>query len=125
MPDNDGTVGDLWDGDEHLAFTLEDVERTSKVPGETAIPLGVYEIIITPSPRFKRLLPLLIDVPNFDGIRIHPGNTTLDTDGCILVGGEFQGEVLGQSQQAFDPLFARIQDAKNRGEKVTIEITNG
>jgi hypothetical protein len=125
MPDNDGTVGELWEGDEWICFTLEDVERVTKIPGETAIPLGTYEIIVTPSPRFKRPLPLLIDVPNFDGIRIHPGNTTLDTDGCILVGSEFQGEVLGQSQAAFDPLFARIQDAKSRGEKVTIEITNG
>ena len=56
-----------------------------KIKGKTAIPAGKYEVVVTMSNRFKRLMPLLLDVEGFDGIRIHGGNSHDDTDGCLLI----------------------------------------
>lgn len=69
-----------------VCYTLEDVVRSGpKVPGETAIPAGTYPLLITYSNRFKRLLPLVDNVPGFAGIRMHGGNTSANTEGCLLV----------------------------------------
>ena len=67
------------------------------MPSQTAIPLGRYRLSITPSARFKEDLPLLADVPGFEGIRIHAGNTHEDTEGCLLVGQMLTGLALGPS----------------------------
>src|SRR3972149_10690167 len=81
------TIGELFVDGVFECFTLEDVVRDDeKIKKVTAIPDGIYTVLVTWSPRFKRQLPLLIDVPGFDGIRIHPGNTADDTEGCLLVG---------------------------------------
>lgn len=93
------TIGELTiAGVEHVCFTLEDKDRRLtqtdsisaikqiKVPGETAIPYGRYEVIMTYSNRFKQTMPLLLGVPGFEGIRIHSGNTDDHTEGCILCG---------------------------------------
>ena len=82
------TIGALSVDGVFVCFTLEDQVRTAgvKVPGQTAIPAGIYRLVITPSERFKEDLSLLLDVPGFEGIRIHAGNTREDTEGCILVG---------------------------------------
>ncbi len=94
-------------------FTLEDVERPVKVKGETAIPKGTYKVIINESKRFKRLLPLLLNVPSFEGVRIHSGNTNHDTEGCILVGQTRHKNYIGQSRKAFNKLFKKMQNAKD------------
>jgi hypothetical protein len=99
-------------------FTLEDVERPVKIKSETAIPKGTYKVIINQSNRFKRLLPLLLNVPEFEGVRIHPGNTNHNTEGCILVGQTRKKDYIGQSRKAFDKLFKKMQAAKN----ITIKI---
>lgn len=123
----DSTTGDLYINGVWEACVLEDCVRTGpKVPGETAIPAGEYEILLTWSPRFKTILPLLIDVPGFDGIRIHPGNTADDTEGCLLVGEKIiqHGGVpfLTHSRRAFERLFARLEEAAKRREKLFIEV---
>ncbi len=120
------THGDLFIGDDWECYTLEDFVRPEgiKIPGETAIPAGSYRVVITPSFRFQRALPLLLNVPNFEGIRIHPGNTDADTAGCILVGQERGGEMILHSRAALDLLQPKIQAPLDRGEEVWIEIQN-
>jgi len=103
-------------------FILEDVVRPDKVYGKTAIPEGTYEVLITWSPRFKRQLPLLVNVPNYQGVRIHPGNTPDHTEGCLLPGTTRAADSVGESRKAFDKLFAKIEAARGRGEEVRIEI---
>jgi hypothetical protein len=129
-PTIDGaTLGSLYVNGHWRAWTLEDAIReqhgvpvsTWKVPAQTAIPSGSYRVVITQSVRFKRPLPLLVDVPGFSGVRIHPGNTIADTEGCILVGRDRQpGRVL-QSRVAFEALFGEIAAAT---EGVWMDIDN-
>lgn len=86
------TPGKMYVDGKMYCYTLEDVERpgvgtdsSKKVYGETAIPPGRYKVTVTLSHRFKREMVLLLSVPNFEGIRVHSGNTSEDTHGCILV----------------------------------------
>lgn len=112
------TIGEMLIDGVFECFTLEDVERSVKIKGETAIPKGSYKVIINESNRFKRLLPLLLNVPNFEGVRIHPGNSNHDTEGCILVGQSRNKNYIGQSRKAFDKLFKKMQKAK----EITLNI---
>lgn len=118
------TIGHLLVDGATECFTLEDVVRPAgeKVAGKTAIPAGTYSVTITPSRRFQRDLPLVENVPNFDGIRIHPGNTAEDTEGCILVGRTKGPTWVGESKAAFAALFQKIKDALDAGDTVTLEV---
>jgi hypothetical protein len=115
------TIGRLLIGGVFQCWTLEDVVRPTKIAHETAIPAGRYEVVITESVRFKRRLPLLVDVPGFEGIRIHPGNCAADTDGCILVGTAPATDWVGGSRAAFDSLFSVLD---RPGQEMTITITD-
>lgn len=112
------TIGELYVDGVFECYTLEDIEREVKIKSETAISKGTYKVIVTMSNRFKRLLPLLMNVPNFQGVRIHAGNTNHDTEGCILVGQTRSKDFIGKSRKAFDNLFKKMQKAKS----ITIEI---
>lgn len=104
------TIGKLYLNDEYFCDTLEDVVRPEgrKIAGRTAIPTGEYKVVLTESKRFKKLLPLLIDVPNFTGVRIHSGNTHHDTEGCILVGeNKVKGRVIN-SRATMNRLMAQL-----------------
>lgn len=124
------TIGTLRLDGKAECFTLEDVVREVadkpvaewKVAGKTAIPEGIYGVVITPSERFQRDLPLLLNVPGFSGIRIHPGNTAADTEGCILVGMAKTPDSVTESRRAFERLFTKIKESLGCGEKVTLEI---
>lgn len=118
------TLGNLYVDGAFCCHTLEDVVQPDgvKIPGNTAIPYGSYPVVITWSPRFRCRLPLIADVPMFEGIRFHPGNTTDDTDGCILVGEEIDGSRLLRSRAAFDRLFPLLDAAQARQERITLEI---
>jgi len=127
------TIGHLYIDDVYFCDTLEDPNRDLnkdgvfdngevKIPESTAIPYGIYIVTITYSDKFKRDMPLLLNVPNFEGIRIHSGNTTEDTWGCILVGeNKVKGKVIN-SKVTFDKLYPILKDAFDKGEEITIEI---
>jgi Family of unknown function (DUF5675) len=117
------TIGQFFINGAFECFTLEDMVRPVKVPGMTAIPEGVYVVTVSFSDRFKRLLPEVHNVPNFTGVRIHPGNTDADTEGCILVGQTKAVDFIGNSRGAFNKLFATIQAAAQR-EKIFLEVTS-
>lgn len=122
------TLGELYVNGIWECLVLEDslAVNGKKVSGETCIPDGVYHVLITPSPKFKRDLPLICDVPGFDGIRIHPGNTVDDTEGCLLVGENFttvEGRCfLRNSRNAFDRLFRKMFEAKRDGQNIILEV---
>ena len=113
------TLGKLSVDGEFFCYTLEDrVHDGPKIPGETAIPEGGYDVVINMSNRFKRRMPLLVDVPGFAGVRIHAGNTHENTEGCVLVGMRFNASGVGgqdfrvdDSRVAFDKLFALLDEA--------------
>jgi len=112
------TIGELFIDGKFECYTLEDVEREVKIKSETAIAKGKYKVIINQSNRFKRLLPLLLNVPNFEGVRIHSGNSNHNTEGCILVGKTRSIDYIGSSRVAFNSLFKKMQLAK----EITITI---
>ena len=117
------TIGELLVEDSFECFTLEDVVREVKIPGQTAIPAGTYEVTVTFSNHFQKRLPLLLDVPNFEGVRIHSGNRPEDTEGCILVGtSKGSPDRIDNSKAAFAALFSKVEAAFRNG-KVFLEIT--
>ena len=107
------TIGELYVGDDFLSYTLEDVVRPDgvKIFGETAIPAGRYGVLVNLSPRFKKEMPLLLNVPGFEGVRIHSGNTAADTHGCILVGRSKAEDRIWDCKNAFDTIMDRIKSA--------------
>lgn len=115
------TIGELFINDTFHAFVLEDKVREQKIKSVTAIPKGRYEIAITYSNRFKQLMPLLLNVPNFEGVRIHWGNYSTDSDGCILVGTTKGVDMIGNSRLAYSKLLKLLQDAIKK-EKIFITI---
>ena len=122
------TIGQLFIDSQEECWILEDEDRhlednpDAKIHGRTCIPRGVYQVVITPSNRFKRELPLLVDVTGFEGIRIHPGNTSEDTEGCLLPGRTRTDRTVGESRAAFQALFDKIKTALDSGDTVSIEV---
>ena len=126
------TIGKLYIDDVYFCDTIEDTVRDAnksgkfdkgeqKIKGKTAIPYGTYEIKWTYSPRFKKYTPQLMNVPSFEGIRIHAGNTSADTEGCLILGKNKQvGKVLN-SRATINKFYPIIKEACFNG-KVTIEI---
>lgn len=120
------TIGKMFINGEYFCDTLEDKVRDlsnePKVMHETAIPEGRYKITLNYSPKFKRALPRLLNVPYFEGILIHRGNKPGDSSGCILVGeNKVKGMVINSTQYEVE-LVKRIGEAIQRAESIFIDI---
>ena len=115
---NESTIGQLTVDGVFECYVLEDVVRKpgeAKTFGKTAIPAGTYRVIVDMSNRFRKLMPLLLNVPGFAGVRIHSGNTAADTEGCLLLGLDQKKDFVGRSRDAFSRFFPRLQDAVAAG----------
>ena len=116
-----------YEEEEYFCDTLEPTWRdyahgAHKIKGRSAIPEGRYAVVISFSPKFEQWLPILLGVPKFEGIRIHEGNCSEDTEGCILVGKNREiGKVL-DSRIWVHRLKQKIVEAKDKGEAVWITI---
>ena len=126
------TIGELSFRGRRVCYILEDVVREIpgvpvvewKIRGATAIPVGRYEIIIDMSVRFGKLLPRLLEVEGFSGIRIHPGNTNEDTEGCLLPGSAVgnDNESVTGSRSAFEVLYTMLVHTIHDGERCFITV---
>ena len=115
------TIGKMSIDGVHECMILEDCDRglnqgmdiseikALKKNGMTCIPYGTYQVIITPSQRFLCDMPLLLNVAGYEGIRIHPGNSAIDTEGCLLPGISFVHDGIYNSRRAYDRLFKKLQ----------------
>ena len=124
------TIGKLYIEDLYLCDTIEDTDRglrkdmplteirKIKVKDRTAIPTGTYRMIVNTSPSKKRLLPSLLDVPGFEGILIHRGNTADDSSGCIIVG---ENKVVGRVVNSTG-YELKLVEALKKAKDITIEI---
>jgi len=121
---NGCTLGEMSVDGIHECWTCEDEIREVKIPGKTAIPQGRYRVVLTQSQRFKKVLPELLNVPGFSGVRIHSGNTSEDTEGCILVGEEKGSDRVLRSREAMLELMAMLSGVMEVGEQVWIEVKN-
>ena len=127
------TIGKMYIDGDYFCDTLEDRVRDInkngkfdngevKVAGETAIPYGRYQVVVTMSPRFKRELPRLLNVPNFKGILIHRGNTDKDSAGCLLLGeNKVKGKVINSAPYE-QKLVSILKDVQSKGEEIWITI---
>lgn len=132
------TIGRLYVDGVYMCDTLEpqtrDLSKAKKIPGKTAIPAGTYTVMMDVfSSRFGRQsfyltyanggkLPRLYNVPYFEGVLIHCGNTADDTEGCILVGENRKvGQVLN-SRLTFRKLYSKLMEAYRRSEVITITV---
>jgi hypothetical protein len=102
-------------------LTLEQILKV-KVYGKTAIPYGRYEIDWTMSARFKVFMPILLNVKGYAGIRIHKGNTEIDSLGCLLCGTRKITNRITESTLATKNLYAKIENAKKQGQRIYITI---
>lgn len=116
------TISRLYVDNIYECYVLEDKVRDPgvKVPGETAIMAGKYRVIIDYSTRFGKDLPHILAVPMFEGVRIHSGNTSEDTEGCLLVGTVWNGgDHISNSRLAFANLYEKLIKSK---DPINIEI---
>jgi len=116
------TLGILLIDGVFACWTLEDVVRDVKIPGETAIPAGRYDVRLSLSQRFQKVLPEVLAVPGFTGIRIHAGNTQADTHGCVLVGRVRAYDRVEESKLALMNVMEHLRRATTAGDPITISV---
>lgn len=124
-------IGKLYIDGQYICDTIEDVDRglddrmteeeilEKKVKGETAIPTGIYPVYLTYSPKYKKQMPLIDNVKGYSGIRIHSGNTSKDTEGCVIVGLNKKVGMVINSRKMYNVLFKELVSYKG---KIIIDI---
>lgn len=122
------TISNVTVDDHFVCFFLEDKDRKledggTKVYGKTAIPRGFYDIKMDYSPKYKKNMPHILDVPQYEGVRIHPGNEEKDTEGCLLPGMSYKKDWVSESNKAYELLLSMMINAWQAGENVTLEIS--
>lgn len=127
---DDYTIGTMLIDGLMLGHTLEDKDRKleeigigAKIKGKTAIPRGRYDVVLSYSNRFKRIMPEVLGVPGFTAIRIHGGNTHEDTEGCPLLGACKEGGRISDCASVNATLRRRIDIASARQERVWLEVS--
>ena len=142
---NGGTEGEIYVNDEKFGFTIEDVNRyleqylvegsndytellKHKIPGKTCIPAGEYEIKMSWSPRFNKMMPEIMDVPGYTGVRLHPANRAEELEGCVSVGygnATADDDYIENSRKCFEDLMSKyITPAFAANDRVFIKIIN-
>lgn len=131
----ESTIGSLSIDGAMECYILEDKDRgltdtmplgeivATKVYGKTCIPYGRYEVDWTMSARFKKMMPILLNVSGYSGIRIHVGNSEIDSLGCLLPCSKYSKNLGIASTVATNKLYAKIEQAKKEGRKIYITIT--
>lgn len=130
------TISRLYINGHFECYVLEDKDRGMiqqmplsdlrklKVDGKTAIPSGTYKVNISFSNRFQKLMPILLEVPAFDGVRIHSGNWATNTEGCLLLGNGIAKDMVTDSRTAFEAFFIKLKNMLKQGEVIlTIDRT--
>jgi hypothetical protein len=113
----------LEDTDRGLLQAMQIAEiQKRKIKGKTAIPRGYYDVKVTWSEKYQRNMPLVVDVPGFSGIRLHPGNSAKDTEGCILFGKNDKVGWISDSRYWTDKIYRLINTALAKGEKITLIV---
>lgn len=124
---DESTIGQLFVDGSFFSFTLEDMDRKledggKKVYGKTCVPRGTYEVIVDFSPKYNREMPHVLNVPQFEGVRIHSGNVAADSEGCILVGSTQSKDFIGNSKATFNKLMEKLDEAYAKAVPITLEI---
>lgn len=124
-------IGKLYIDGVYYCDVIEDTDRglddkmteeeilKKKVKGETAIPTGIYHVYLTYSPKYKKQMPLIDGVKGYSGIRIHSGNTSKDTEGCLIVGKNTKVGMVTESRKMYNALFKQLVSTK---ERIIIDI---
>ena len=124
------TVSELLVDNKQIGWGLEDVVRpasSKKIWGQTAIPAGRYQCVITWSPKFQRKMPLLLGVPGYEGVRVHWGNDATASEGCLLVGSGYNmkhPDWISESRKMFDKLYPLIESVTKTGRIVWVDVTD-
>lgn len=121
---DESTIGEFFLNGAFQCYTLEDAWKNgANIADVSAIPEGTYSLSITFSHRFQKDMPLISGVLKRSGIRIHTGNISDDTEGCILVGQEHGNNMIWRSKPAYGSLFPKLVEATNQGP-IPIVITS-
>lgn len=122
----ESTISNLYINDVFFCYVLEDKVRKAneaKIWGKTAIPAGTYTVVLTFSDRFQQYMPLLLNVPGYQGVRMHWGSFAKDTEGCLLVGTNKMKDFINGSKTMYAKLFAVLKKAE-KTEKITLQIVD-